>query len=393
MWSAARSPTETERFSEPEAKLRAALPDVFEKDPAHVADDEYIRPDKTVFERLEDYWDAAQSFLNPVQKQLDVLRGLHDGSILGVGLEWGFVFMLWGFFIRLLSLGPMLYAHRNQLRTARIQPQLNEIAGQIKRTKADKTLSSQEKRVMKEGYKRMEKALYKKHGCSQKRALVSAITSPLMISAFVAIRRLAMYEDSLESASFLWVKDLTMPDPTYILPVLCTLLFVVNFEMNQSTTRGGRSATLLYVRWAMRGGSFIFVYFFSAQPTALFAYWIGMSGAGTVQPMLLRWKWFRTYFNFPDPHKVASQHRTVFDRLSSLLRGGSFFGAPASDAAAGSAASPAGVAAGAAAGAAPVYGASGQALRNVRDEDVVFVDGDGEGQGQPVMSSRTTPRL
>lgn len=369
-WDSASSAKSTSRNSETEEELRQKLPDVFEKEIPEAVDD-YIRPDKTIFEKLEDYYDYFQSLLNPVQKQLDLMRGLHDGSLLGISMEWGAVFLCWGFLIRFLSLGPMLYAHRNQLRMARIQPQLNEITSNQKRIKGDKTLSAQEKRVMKDGYKRMEKALYKKHGCSQKRAFVGAMASPIMISAFVSIRRLAMYEDSLETASFLWVRDLTMPDPYNILPVICTFLFVYNFEMNQSSTRGGRSTTMLYIRYGMRVGSVVFLYFFSSQPTALFAYWIGMSVAGTIQPLVLRWQGFRDFFNFPAPNKVASQHKTILDKFLNLVQGKSINAGT-------------GVAAAEAAeamekhqqGASATATLGGQKLRHIRDEEVVFDDDD-----------------
>lgn len=370
-WGIFASESADKRKSETEEQLRAQLPEVFDtisQTPQDMQD--YIRPDKTIFEKLEDYWDYAQSFLNPVQKQLDWMRGLHEGSFItgGMPVEWSIVFLSWGFLIRLLSLVPMLYAHRNALRMARISPQLNEIQLQQKRLKGDKSLSSAEKKIMKDGYKRMEKALYKKHGCSQKRAFISGMTTPVMISAFMAIRRLTMYEDSLETASFLWVTDLTMPDPYNVLPMICGALFVFNFEMNQSLSRGGRGSQVLYVRWAMRVGGFVFLYFFSSQPSALFAYWIGMSAAGMIQPVLLRWQWFRTYFNFPDANKVALQHKTIIDKVMDAWKYGMRGGKGVDDAAVDEARARL-----ERDGAKTVRGkVSGQSFQHISDEEVVF---------------------
>lgn len=161
--------------------------------------------------------------------------------------------------------------------------------------------------MVKEGLVRMKSALCKKHGCAQWKSFLQGMTAPITLSAFMSIRRLAVYESDLEKAPFLWVSDLTLPDPTNLLPIICSGMFLMNFELNQRMQRGGRSSTGMYIRWAMRIGSVIFVYFFSAQPSAMFAYWIGLSTAGLVQPTLLRNQTFRKLFNFPDPPQVAKE--------------------------------------------------------------------------------------
>lgn len=106
-------------------------------------------------------------------------------------------------------------------------------------------------------------------------------------------------------APFLWIHDLSMPDPTYILPAICSFMFLINFELNARMQKGTRNAANIYIRWGMRAGSVVGVYFFASQPSAMFAYWIGLSLAGLVQPLLLRWQPFRTYFAFPDPPQAA----------------------------------------------------------------------------------------
>ena len=292
-----KSPRVTQKSEE----LRENLPDIFET-PVEVED--YIKPEKTYFERLEDLWDWVLSFASPVDKQMGWMRGAHES----LDVSWGIVFLMWGIFNRLVSLGPMLYAHRNTLRMGRCANQTNEVVNNIKRIKNDKNLTTPEQRVMTDGYKRMEKALYKKNRCSKYGSFVAGAASPLLVTSFMAIRQLAAYEDDLESEKFLWVTDLTMPDPTLVLPGICTLLFLSNFEMNQRLNRGGRSSMGLYMRWGIRVGAIGFAYSFSSQPACLFAYWIGMSTAGMIQPLLLRNQKFRDYWEFPDPPKVAAAH-------------------------------------------------------------------------------------
>ena len=290
------------------AEMKQELPEVFHQQvPVEVED--YIRPDKTFFESLEDSWDWVVTFMSPVDKQMQWMRALHEGGAFGIDVSWGFTFVLWGVIMRLISLVPMLYAHRNTLKLAEINPQLNEINQKLKALKADRTLSAAERRIEKEGYKRMQNALYKTHGCSQYRSFASAAASPLLVTAFLAIRRFAMYEDDLERSSFFWVTDLTLPDPTYILPVICSAMFLFNFELNQSMNRGGRSSMSMYMRWGVRLLCCVMLYFFNAQPSAIFAYWIGLSGAGMLQPLLLRSTRFREFFKFPPPPKAALERQ------------------------------------------------------------------------------------
>ncbi|EPY33240.1 preprotein translocase subunit YidC [Strigomonas culicis] len=259
-----------------------------------------------MFEKLEDFWDWAVSFLRPVDKQVEIMRGWRHDGVFGIDIGgWGHVFFLYGLLMRLITLLPSLYSHRNGLRMNLINPQISEITQNQNKAKNDRTLSTAEKRVIKDGYTRMKHALMKKHGCAQWKSMLAMLTAPVTMSAFFSIRRLAMYETDLEMAPFLWVHDLTMPDPTYILPAICAGMFLLNFEMNQRMQKGGRSASSMYIRWAVRGGAVVGIYFFAAQPSAMFAYWIGLSTAGLLQPILLRWQPFRDYFGFPDPPQLA----------------------------------------------------------------------------------------
>ncbi|EAN98364.1 hypothetical protein C3747_44g152 [Trypanosoma cruzi] len=285
-------------------QIEDELPDVFAQQPQEV--DDFIRPEKSVFERLEDFWDWIVSFMQPVEKQLEVMRSLRHSGFLGFDFgTWGNVFFFYGIVMRLCTLVPSLYSHRNALRMSYIGPQISEITNNQNRVKNDRTLSTAEKRVIKDGYNRMKYALMKKHGCAQWKSFFTMLTAPITMSAFFSIRRLAVYESDLEMAPFLWVKDLTMPDPTYGLPLICAGMFLVNFELNQQMQRGGRSSSGIYIRWAVRAASLVGVYVFASQPSAMFAYWIGLSTAGLLQPLLLRWQPFREFFQFPDPPQAA----------------------------------------------------------------------------------------
>ncbi|ESL07836.1 hypothetical protein TRSC58_04471 [Trypanosoma rangeli SC58] len=317
-WNPATWAGDTIVERESHRNIEEELPDVFAQQPQEV--DDFIRPEKSVFERLEDFWDWIVSFMQPVEKQIDIMRSLRHNSFLGFDFgSWGLVFLFYGIVMRLCTLIPSLYSHRNALRMSYIGPQISEITNSQNRAKNDRTLSTAEKRVIKDGYNRMKYALMRKHGCAQWKSFLTMLTAPVTMSAFLSIRRLAIYESDLEMAPFLWVKDLTMPDPTYGLPFICAGMFLVNFEMNQQMQRGGRSSSGIYIRWAVRAGSLVGVYMFASQPSAMFAYWIGLSTAGLLQPLLLRWQPFRDFFQFPDPPQAAKSQIIAVVKGPSLM--------------------------------------------------------------------------
>jgi hypothetical protein len=82
-----------------EETLREELPEIVDRQPEEVND--YIRPDKTILERLEDCW------------------------------------------VRLITLAPMLYGHRNGLRLGRIGPAVTELNNQMQAVKKDQTVNPQ----------------------------------------------------------------------------------------------------------------------------------------------------------------------------------------------------------------------------------------------------------
>ncbi|CCW63520.1 unnamed protein product [Phytomonas sp. EM1] len=296
-------------------KLEDELPEIFASQPAEF--DDYISPEKSTFERLEDFWDWAVGFMQPVEKQIDIMRSLRHDGLFGFNSfeSWGHVLLFYGAILRFLTLAASLYSHRNALRMNQIGPKLSEITSQQNKARNDSTLSTAEKRIVKEGYSRLKSALMKKHKCSQWKTFATMLTAPVTMSAFLSVRRLALYEEDLQAVPFLWVTDLTLPDPTYALPAVCVTMFLGNFELNQRMQRGGRSSSSIYIRWGMRAGATVGFYFIAQLPAAMFVYWIGLSMVGLLQPILLRWQPFRNFFDFPDPPQAARQ------RIVSKIKG------------------------------------------------------------------------
>ena len=247
------------------------------------------------WEILQDIGEFFSNLISPIQLQINAMNYVH----ISWGFEWGLTFLFFGGLMRLISLGPGLYVHRNALRLAQISPELQGITEKIRNARANQKLSREDKKVIMSSYKKQKKVLLQKHDCSEWRAFVQVLTLPFLSSAFMAIRNFASYESELEQSSFVWLQDLSLSDPYFILPALCGCVFFVNLELNRSLNRGSRSGSAIYMTWLTRIGCFGGLFLWHNQPAAIFIYWLGMSLVGFLQPLLLRLNKFRSYFNFP----------------------------------------------------------------------------------------------
>ncbi|KNH04252.1 hypothetical protein XU18_4462 [Perkinsela sp. CCAP 1560/4] len=286
---------------------------------------EYIQNEipysRSRWEIISSYGDSFSEIFSPTNSLMNFLRYLEGTNAIG----WGTTFFLLGMLLRLLSLIPGLYVNRNAMRLAKISPELSLISQKIRTARQNNKLNTEDKRVILASFKRQKNQLFAKHNCSMQRNFAQVLMIPFFSCALMAIQRITCNEESVEMARYLWIHDLTMPDPYFILPLACSLLFLLNIELNSSLNRGSRSATAIGFLWFTRFGCLIGLYFCHTQPAAYFIYWLGLSTAGIVQPILLRMESFRKYFKFPplsDSIVLANESDWLSRRFSIFQNGG-----------------------------------------------------------------------
>ena len=131
--------------------------------------------------------------------------------------------------MRLNAIQPLIKECRLKIRQAEIKANPRRTAQQIERIA-----------ILKE--RRPIKDLYKKHNCSPWRNLLSLLVQiPLFVTMSMAVRKLCgsafLWSDSSEPAvgisaeGLLWFEDLTLSDPTMILPIVCSVLHLLNTEV------------------------------------------------------------------------------------------------------------------------------------------------------------------
>jgi YidC/Oxa1 family membrane protein insertase len=160
-------------------------------------------------------WRWARPILRPVGHGVAaLLYGMHDLF----GISYGWVLVLFGVLIRVLLWPLNAKAMRSQMKNMEMQPRIKDIQTRYKKDP---------ERLQKEMLK-----LYKEEGFNPMGGcLPSLIPFPILITLYFVFANAIAFR----GVSFLWMPDLSRPDPLYILPVL---LGASMFVLQWFSTRG-----------------------------------------------------------------------------------------------------------------------------------------------------------
>ena len=169
---------------------------------------------------FEDVNPLGWSFLRPIIRPLAhlitwALVGLHRAT----GLAYGWVVILFGILVNVLIWPLSMKAMRAQLRNMEIQPRMKAI--QEKHKDNPQMLQQEMMRLYKEeGFNPLG-------GC-----LPMLIPMPVLFTLFFVFQATIEFRGT----EFLWLPDLSRPDPLYIIPVLMALsMFVLQYLSYKST--------------------------------------------------------------------------------------------------------------------------------------------------------------
>jgi YidC/Oxa1 family membrane protein insertase len=161
-------------------------------------------------------WKPLQPILRPIGHAITwALVGMH--RVLGLGYGW--VLVLFGILVRVVLWPLNAKAMRAQLKNMEIQPRLKEIQTKYK---------SDPERLQKEMLR-----LYKEEGFNPMGGCL-----PILIPFPILIALFFVFQSTIEfrGVSFLWLPDLSLHDPLYILPILLgASMFVLQWLSMRST--------------------------------------------------------------------------------------------------------------------------------------------------------------
>jgi YidC/Oxa1 family membrane protein insertase len=194
------------------------------------------------------------SFLTaPLEKFFYFIHsGIHT-IIPNNNLSYGLAIIFFTIIIRAVLLPLSVKQIKSTAKMGAIQPEMKKVQEKYKK---DPQKSQQE--VMK---------LYKENGVNPMGGCLPMIVQmPILFALFAVFQKLNMH-----GAGFLWMPDLTKPDPYYILPVLSTVTTYFSSKLMQPPGGGAQSKQTS----TMNTGMAIFMGFMSIKfKGALVLYWV-----------------------------------------------------------------------------------------------------------------------
>ena len=216
---------------------------------------------------LEEVNPYGWAFLAPVLRPLVVfvlwlMRLLHESLMLG----YGWVLVVIGVLMRVVLWPLNRKAMRSQVKTMAIQPLAQDI-----RTR----YAQDPQRMQQETIK-----LYKEHGVNPMAGCV-----PLLIPMPVFFALFFVFQNTIDlrGVPFMWLPDLSAPDPLYILPLLFGATMFLTMKLTQTAAPNPQMKMMMYVMPIMMTVMFLWW----GLPSGLLLYYSTVNLVTIPQQMLI----------------------------------------------------------------------------------------------------------
>lgn len=217
---------------------------------------------------LEDVTQYAYAWLEPIIRPfaaliLIVLDFLHDS----LDLAYGWVLVLFGVLMRVVLWPLNAKAFRAQIKNMAVAPLMQEV-----REKYGDDPQKQQEELMR---------IYKEHGFNPLAGCLPMLLPwPVLITLFFVFQNTIAFR----GAGFLWLPDLSLRDPLYILPLfLVGSMFAMQWVTTQMSgvEQNAQMKMMMYVLPIMMG------IFFYSMPAGLNLYYATTNIAGLPQQLLI----------------------------------------------------------------------------------------------------------
>ena len=236
---------------------------------------------------------ATEGAWLPTRALDSLLSSVHSYS----GLPWWQSIMLTTIGIRMTTLPIVLMQIKNTYRLSLARPEIENLVQHMKEEQAKGNPNA-----VKEYQVRVAK-VWEKHGANPLKSMATIfVQAPLFIGFFAALRGLAAAKvPSLAEGGTLWFTDLTVPDPTYGLPILAGATFLLTVELGAADGMQGQAeSTMRTMKNVMRALSVLIVPLTVNLPASVFMYWSASNMFSLTQTLLLKHPRIRKVLGVPD---------------------------------------------------------------------------------------------
>ena len=159
-------------------------------------------------------------------------------------------------------------------------------------------------------------AIWKKYDCHPVKSLAPLLVSaPVFISFYFAISRMADGIGSFKDGGTLWFTDLSASDPTMVMPLLTSALFLASVELGavEGMNNNQQGVTM---KWALRGLAVALVPMTWNFTQGVFCYWITSNTYSLFQAALFKSTMMKRIAGIPDTsHLVNLDSNTLNQKV------------------------------------------------------------------------------
>ncbi|XP_032669456.1 mitochondrial inner membrane protein OXA1L isoform X2 [Odontomachus brunneus] len=227
----------------------------------------------------------------PVGLVQNALECMH----ISLNMPWWTTIVIGTVILRCLIFPLVIYSQKNMAKFTNHLPKIQELQAQM--TEARQSGDHYESaRCAAELADYMKKNNIK----VGKNFLVPFIQGPIFLSCFLALRKMAnLPVDSMKEGGFLWMQDLTMHDPYYIMPIFTCVTLYITIEIGAD---GTNIKTLGMMRYVLRVIPFAILPFMINFPGAILTYWASTNFISLIQTSILKIPRIKKSLKIPDIH-------------------------------------------------------------------------------------------
>ncbi|KAF9103455.1 Mitochondrial inner membrane protein oxa1l [Mortierella sp. GBA35] len=254
--------------------------------------------------------------MTPVGGLETILEAVH----ISTGLPWWATIAATTVMIRTALVPFIVKLQGNTARLHNVKPQLERLTENMKLAKETNDTAALAR------FSAQTQELFAKNDCNPLKSLVlPLLQAPVMISFYLALRDMAnLPVPQFREGGIGWFTDLTIADPTYVLPVASSLGFLAIMELG---SEAGGVAQPKAMKNVMRVMAVAMVPLTMNFPSAIFVYWLTSNMFTASQILFFKTPAVRKFFNIPQlinhpKPKVAVKQPGFMESFKASYEGG-----------------------------------------------------------------------
>ncbi|KAI1319218.1 Mitochondrial inner membrane protein oxa1l [Mortierella claussenii] len=220
------------------------------------------------------------------------LETLLEAVHISTGLPWWATIAATTVIIRTALIPFIVKLQGNTARLHNVKPQLDRLTENMKLAKENNDTAALAR------FSSQTQELFAKNDCNPLKSLMlPLLQAPVMISFYLALRDMAhLPVPQFQEGGTAWFTDLTVADPTYVLPIASSLGFLAIMELGSEIGGVSQPKTMKNV---MRFMAVAMVPLTMHFPSAIFVYWLTSNMFTAGQIVFFRTPVVRRLFNIP----------------------------------------------------------------------------------------------